>query len=176
MKTFRILAILFTVLFAIACDDQQEQDLNVIIANIETTTEKPNLKKINKAGQNEVYSDEYIVTQILTTSPRFRQLTKGLYRKTTIETEGLSFGIILEGSPNKKQKTTRNFSRNYDFTVYQLSPVGKINTGYFSFDPKNKQLYEYDAAKSQLNAIEFDRNLLVKYETLLGTGEDLVVN
>jgi hypothetical protein len=176
MKTNRVLAILFTVVFAIACDDQPEQDLNVIIANIEITGEKPNLKKIIKAPQNEVFSDEYAVTQILTTSPRFRQLTKGLYSKTSIETEGLSYGIILAGSPNKKQNTTRSFSRNYDFTVYQLSPDGKLNTGYFSFDPKNKQLYEYDATKNQLNAIEFDRNLLVKYEILLSTGEDLVVN
>jgi len=172
MKTNRVLAILLTVGFAIACDDQQEQDLNVIIANIEITGEKSNLKKNIKAGQNEVYSEEYAVTQILTTSPRFRQLTKGLYNNTSTEQKGLSYGIILEGSPNKKQNTTRSFSRNYDFTVYQLSPVGKLNAGYFSFDPKNKQLYEFNASKGQLNAIEFDRNLLIK----LSSGEFLVVN
>ncbi len=169
MKTNRITEMVFALVVVSACSHQQ--DLNVIFQEPELIAEMPHQQKNATSGQHEVNSYEYIVAEILTTSPRFRQLTKGLYRKTLSESENLDlhFGINMEGSPNQRKDMTWNISRSYDFSVYSISAHGKLNIGYFTFNPKNKLLYEYDKAKSQLNAIAFDRDLLLKFETLLRT-------
>ncbi len=166
MKTIRITVIVFSILAAFACNNQQSKKVEDDASAVnKLPSEKSNIKKIDKTEQKEFKPCENLVTEILTTSPRYRQLTKGLY-KAVVKNGGLNFGISLEGSPNPKQDKAWSYSKTYDFTVYEMYPDRQLNTARFSFNPNNKQLYEYDAAHDQLKPIEFDRNLLLKYETL----------
>ena len=118
-----------------------------------------------KAERKELNPCEDLVKEILTTSPRDKQLTKGL-NKAVVKNGGLSFGITLEGSPNPTQDKAWSYSKTYDFTVYEMYTDRQLNIARFSFNPKNKQLYEYDEVHDQLKPIEFDRKLLLKYEAL----------
>jgi hypothetical protein len=168
MKIKNIVAILFTVLFAAACSDQQ--DFGNPLAGI---PKEPGPKKIQTSAKMQSNSFDILVTEMLKTSPRFEQLTKGYYSHLT-ENIGISYGIIMEGSPHQEMDKSLKISRSYVFSVYRSSEFGKLNIGYFTFNPRNKQLYEYDVNKRQLNEIEFDRDLLLKYEALLITNAEFV--
>lgn len=106
-----------------------------------------------------------LVKEILITSPRYKQLTEGLY-DVVIKNGGLSIGVSLEGSPNPQKDKAYIYSKTYDFTLYEMYPDRKMSTSRFSFNPENKLLYEYDAVYDQLKPIEFDKNLLVIYDSL----------
>jgi hypothetical protein len=164
MKTIRITVIVFSILAAFTCHNQQSKKAEVDASAVrKLKSEKSIIKKIDKTEQKELEPCEYLVKEILTTSPRYRQLTKGLY-KAVVKNGGLSFGISLEGSPNPKQDKAWSYSKTYDFTVYEMYTDRALNTARFSFNPNNKQLYEYDEAHNKLKPIEFDTNLLLKYE------------
>ena len=190
MRTIRITVILFLVLAAFACNNQQSKkakgdasatkkltseksiikkidktDEKPISKRIDKIDEKPVIKNTNKLVQKELKPCENLVADILTTSPRYRQLTKGL-NNAVVKNGGLPFGISLEGSPNPRQDKAWSYSKTYDFTVYEMYTDRQLNTARFSFDPSNKQLYEYDAVNDKLKPIEFDRNLLLKFEAL----------
>jgi hypothetical protein len=166
MKTIRITVIVFSLLAVFACKNQQSKKAEVDSSTLrKPASEKSISKKMNKVDQNELTSCDSIVTVILTTSPRYKKFTKGLY-KAVIKNGGLSFGIRLEGSPNPKQEKSWSYSNTYDFTLYEMYTDRKLNTARFSFNPNNKQLYEYDEVHDQFKPIEFDRNLLLKYDTL----------
>jgi len=178
MKTIKIIIfILFSLLAVYACNNRQSKKVKDVTIAIENTTaekpvikevvkidEKSILKKTDKIEQKELTPCEKLVKEILTTSPRYKQLTKGL-DKAVVKNGGQSFGISLEGSPNPRQDNAWGYSKTYDFTVYEMYADRQLNTVRFSFNPNDKQLYEYDAVKDQLKPIEFDRNLLLKYET-----------
>jgi hypothetical protein len=166
MKTIRIALIIFSMLAVFACNNQQskkaEEDTTVIRKPI---SKKTIIKKTDIIEQKEIKLCEDLITEIVTTSPRYRQLTKGLY-KAVVNNGGQSFGIRLEGSPSPGQGKTKNYSKTYDFTLYEMYPDRQLNTARFSYNPNKKQLYEYDEINTQLNPIEFDSNLLLKYEAL----------
>jgi hypothetical protein len=166
MKTYRITIIVFSMLAAFACNNQQSKKAEGDASAVrKLTSEKSIIKKIDKTEQKDFKPCECLVTEILTTSPRYRQLTKGL-NKAVVKNGGVSFGISLEGSPNPRQDKAWSYSKNYDFTVYEMYTERQLNTARFSFNPNNKQLYEHDAVHDKLIPIEFDRNLLVKYKAL----------
>jgi hypothetical protein len=166
MKTIRITIIAFSVMAAFACNNQQSKRAEVDSTAVrKPPSEKSIIKKTDKAEHKELKLCDSIVTEILTTSPRYNKLTKGLY-KAVVKNGGLSFGISLEGSPNPRQDKSWSYSKTYDFTLYEMYTDRKLNTARFSFNPNNKQLYEYDAVHDQLKPIEFDRNLLLKYDAL----------
>jgi len=165
-------------LVALTCNNQRREkakDSNsavktqtsekLISKKIDKIDEKLIIKKLVKSVQKEFNPCENIVAEILTTSPRYKQLTKGLY-EAIVKNGGLSFGISLEGSPNPRQDKAWSYSKTYDFTVYEMYTDRQLNTARFTFNPNNKQLYEYDAVHDRLIPIEFDRNLLLKYEAL----------
>jgi hypothetical protein len=104
-------------------------------------------------------SEKDIVFEILTSSPRYIALTKGLEERVK-KNGGSSFGIILEGSPNPKKDEALAVSENYDFNVHETYPDRNVTLARFSFSKKDKQLYEYDVANDTLKAISFSKNLL----------------
>jgi len=166
MKTFRNIIIVSIIVTAFACNNQPlkqtEKDTPAIkIQNHDTVIVKPK----NKTKGNKLKTCKYIVTMILTTSPRYKQLVKGL-NEAVVKNGGLNFGVGLEGSPNPKRDSVCCYSSNYDFSVYESYTDRQLSTARFSFNPNDKQLYEYDAVQDQLKPIEFDRNLLIKYKSL----------
>jgi hypothetical protein len=164
MKTISTTVFVFSILTAFACNRQQTKKSEVDTTAVSKPTfEKSIIKKTNKTELKDFRPCKYLVTEILTTSPRYKQLTKGL-GKAVVKNGGLSFGISLEGSPNPVQDKAGSYSKTYDFTLYEMYTDRKLNTARFSFNPNNKLLYEYDAVLDQLKPIEFDKSLLVKYE------------
>lgn len=141
----KVVAIILTILVAFTCNSKKNK--------------KDTLK-------TEIRTHESIVKEILTTSPRYKQLTEGLY-EVVVKNGGTSIGISLDGSPDPKKDRAGSYSKTYDFTLYEMYSERRMNTTRFSFNPDNKQLYEYDAVNEQLNPIEFDKNLLLEYEGLL---------
>jgi hypothetical protein len=131
----------------------------------EQSTEKPVLEKLVKFEHKEFKTCESLVTEILKTSPRYKEITKGL-DKAVIKNGGSSFGIHLEGTPYPGEGNNQNYSKTYDFTIYEVYPDRQLNTARFSFNPATKKLYEYDIVNEKLIAIDFDRNLLKQYGTV----------
>lgn len=163
MKTVRNIIFVFTILAVVGCknkpvkkDFENQGTKKILPKNIAVA------KPLKKTEQIELIPCKYIVKEILTTSPRYRQLTKGL-NEAVIKNGGLSFGVNLEGSPNPKQDTVCCYSSNYDFTIFESYTDRQLSTARFSFNPDNKQLYEYDAVHDKLKPIEFDKRLLAKY-------------
>ena len=166
MRTIIIIAIALSILSTFACDKQQRGELKVdSIVIREPTCEKSAMKNSYQADSKEINLCDSIVKEILTTSPRYKKLTKRLNRAVE-RNGGLSFGIRLDGSPNPGHISPWTYSRTYDFTLYEMYTDRKLNTAYFSFDPDIQQLCERDAVNGQLKPIEFDRGLLPKYQAL----------
>lgn len=162
MKTYRTVIAVFFILFAFACNNNQNKK------NIDNPSdaEKPaseysNIENKDQSIQKELKPIESIVKEILITSPRYIELTKDL-NESVIKNGGLSFEVVLERSPYQNQNNT-DYSKTFDFVIYENYPYRRLSTARFSFNPENKQLYEYDAANDQLKAIKFDRDLLIKY-------------
>jgi hypothetical protein len=51
----------------------------------------------------------------------------------------------------------------YDFNVHETYADRMPVIARFTFNPDDRQLYEYDAVKGNLKQIQFDRNLLNKF-------------
>ena len=161
------ISIIFIVLIAsFACTDKQSKKVTDTNSPVKKPTSViPETKKPDKTEKKEFLTCESIVTGTLMTSPRYKQLTKGLYMRV-IKNGGQSFGISLEGSPDPNRDKAHSYSKNYDFIIYETYTDRRLNTARFSFNPQNKQLYEFDAVNDKLKPIEFDRNLLLKFESL----------
>ena len=106
-----------------------------------------------------------VVMEILRTSPTYIKETKGLY-EAVIKNGGTSFGITIEGSPNPKNDYALDYSKTYDFNLHENYSDHMPVIARFTFNPVNKQLYEYDIAENKLNPIDFNRNLLLKFNEL----------
>ncbi len=104
-------------------------------------------------------SEKDIVVEIVTSSPRYLELTNGLEERVK-KNGGTSFGITLEGSPNPNKDEGITISENYDFNVHETYPDRNVNIARFSFSKKAKQLYEYDIVNDTLKAIAFNKDLL----------------
>lgn len=166
MKILIIGLFAFAVLLASACNNHQGKRTEVDSTFVKDLTyEKPGFKGTYKTAQVEPDLCDSIATEILTTSPRYKELTKGL-NKAIVKNGGLSFGFRLERSPNNKQDSSLSYSKTYDFAFYEVYTDRELNTARFSFNPNSKQLYEYDEVNNQLEPIEFDRDLLAEYDTL----------
>ena len=155
MKIIKLLVIVPILIVAFACNSKQSKKEGI---------DKLPSDKSNKI-QPELTTLENVVQEILTTSPRYKILTAGLY-ETVVKNGGSSIGVNLERSPITKKHSDWVYSKTYDFTLYEMYSDRKLNTIRFSFDPENKQLYEFDAANDELKPIEFDKSLLIKYNSL----------
>jgi hypothetical protein len=164
MKTNLNIVIALTALITLACNNQHIKNIEVsIYPNEEPASDKSIIN--NRSPQYDSNSIEFIVTEMLITSPRFRQLTKGFY-KTVINNGKLSYEIDLKGSPNTRQDMTWKISGSYDFILYESGTGKKLNAAYFSFNPNNRLLYEFDEANNKLKSLKFDTKLLAKYDAL----------
>lgn len=106
-----------------------------------------------------------LVKSILISSPRYKQITLGL-TDSIIKNGGDSFGISLQGSPHPKLDQAWGYSKNYDFTIYEVYPERILGRASFTFDLKSKKLYEIDMNTQSSVAIEFNRALLLKFDSI----------
>jgi len=121
------------------------------------------LKNANACIKENEKSSIDIVMEILTSSPTYINKTKGLY-EAIIKNGGTSYGITVEGSPHPKKDKAVDFSETYDFNLHETYTDHMPVIARFTFNPSEKQLYEYDPADDSLKPIEFDRKLLEKYK------------
>ena len=103
-----------------------------------------------------------VAYKIVETSPRCKQLTKGLYERI-VKNGGTSYGIMLEGSPNPKSDPSQGYSKNYNFNLHESYSDRMPILARFVFDPKKQQLYEEDVVNNKLIAIAFDKKLLTLF-------------
>jgi len=99
------------------------------------------------------------------TSPTFLKGTKGL-DVAIVKNGGTSFGITIEGSPNPQNDGALDYSKTYDFNLHETYSDRMSVIARFTFNPTDRQLYEYDVAEDKLNPIAFNRNLLLKFNDL----------
>lgn len=103
-----------------------------------------------------------IAYKIVETSPRCKQLTKGLYERI-VKNGGTSYGVMLESSPNPKTDSSQEYSKTYNFNLHESYADRMPVVARFVFDPKKQQLYEDDVVNAQLVAIPFDKKLLLLF-------------
>ncbi|RBQ04554.1 hypothetical protein [Pedobacter miscanthi] len=115
----------------------------------------------SKAQVKESYKAQ-IAYKIVETSPRCKQLTKGLYERI-VKNGGTSYGIMLESSPNPKTDPSNGYSKTYDFNLHESYADRMPVIARFVFDPKKQQLYEDDVVNAQLVVIPFDKKLLLLF-------------
>ncbi|MGQ7854264.1 hypothetical protein ACUN24_08430 [Pedobacter sp. WC2501] len=115
----------------------------------------------SKAQVKESYKAQ-VAYKIVETSPRCKQLTKGLYERI-VKNGGTSYGIMLEGSPNPKSDPSQWYSKNYNFNLHESYADRMPILARFVFDPKKQQLYEEDVVNNKLIAIAFDKKLLALF-------------
>ena len=114
-----------------------------------------------KAQVKESYKAQ-IAYKIVETSPRCKQLTKGLYERI-VKNGGTSYGIMLESSPNPKTDPSQEYSKTYNFNLHESYSDRMPVIARFVFDPKKQQLYEDDVVNAQLVAIPFNKKLLLLF-------------
>jgi hypothetical protein len=163
MKTILILGIALFALIIFAFNNQHIKTMTINKSSNEEPVSDDSL--ILAPPQYDSNSIEFIVNEMLVTSPRFRQLTKES-DKVLVKQGELPYGIKLEASPNKNQNRISKISRSYDFKFCETGTDRKLKTYYFSFNPDNRQLYEYDEANNRLKSLKYNRNLLAKYDAL----------
>ncbi|GAA4212192.1 hypothetical protein GCM10022289_42650 [Pedobacter jeongneungensis] len=115
----------------------------------------------SKAQVKESYKAQ-IAYKIVETSPRCKQLTKGLYERV-VKNGGTSYGIMLESSPNPKTDPSQEYSKTYNFNLHESYADRMPVVARFVFDPKKQQLYEDDVVNATLVAIPFDKKLLLLF-------------
>jgi len=115
----------------------------------------------SKAQVKESYKAQ-VAYKIVETSPRCKQLTKGLYERI-VKNGGTSYGIMLESSPNPRTDPSQEYSKNYNFNLHESYSDRMPVIARFVFDPQKQQLYEDDVVNAQLVAIPFNKKLLLLF-------------
>lgn len=103
-----------------------------------------------------------IVREILTTSPAYLEETEGL-AEAVVKNGGTGLMIEVEGSPNPESDYALGFSNTYDFCLRENYPDHAPAIARFTFNPTDRQLYKFDDLGDELIPIEFNRNLLSKF-------------
>ncbi|WP_316796177.1 hypothetical protein [Pedobacter agri] len=104
-----------------------------------------------------------IAYKIVETSPRCKQLTKGLYERV-VANGGTSYGIMLESSPNPKTDPSQSYSKTYDFNLHESYSDRMPIIARFVFDPIKRQLFEQDTVNDRMIPISFDKKLLMLFD------------
>lgn len=163
MKIVGLITIGSLIMAAYSCHYQPNKLENNNIASVNiNAAEKSNNSKTNDAELKESDSKKELITKIVSNSPRFKQLSTGLTERV-IKNGGLSYELRLERCPCNTNGKKWNYSKTFDFTLYEVYTDRELNTNSFSFDPSINQLYEYDAFTDKFVPIEFDRSLLFRY-------------
>ena len=128
-------------------------------------TDKSRTNQYEAKEYREVKTCVDVVMEILVTSPTFLKETKGL-EEAIVKNGGTSFGITIEGSPNPQNDGALDYSKTYDFNLHETYSDRMPVIARFTFNPMDRQLYEYVVAEDKLNPIDFNRNLLLKFNDL----------
>ncbi|MBI9069200.1 MAG: hypothetical protein JEZ09_18025 [Salinivirgaceae bacterium] len=163
MKLIKLAALLYLIIAVYSCHNKKnkkEDSVNSEVIHQTTDT------VLRKETEEKLQAIELLVKEILTTSPRYIKLTKGLQDKV-VKNGGLYFGVFMERGPQGIKQKKDSYSKTYDFTLYEMYEERQLNNSSFSFNPENKQLFEYDILKDSLVPIEFDQTLLLKYDSLI---------
>ena len=159
MKRYAKTIIAFLGLFAFSCENSPTKKPVVKIDSVIKKTLIIKQVQLLQIPKKPIQTRLKVVKSILKTSVRYSQITKGLNR-AVIENGGQGFGICLERSPNPKKDGAMGLSKTYDFVVYEMYPERQLNIAWFSFNPRNNKLYEYDPILDHQKQIAFDKNLL----------------
>ncbi len=154
-KTFSIFTLLIIFMMP-ACSDQTNTKAG--------TNKNPAIKELTKE-KKELKTSIDAAIEILTTSQAYLKKTKGLY-EAVVKNGGTSFGITVESSPNPKIDGALSYSKTYDFSLHESYSDRMPVIANYTFNPADQQLYEYDAAEDKQNPIDFDKNLLLKFNNL----------
>lgn len=100
-----------------------------------------------------------VIRRLLTTAPKFLEMTEG-FNDRIIQNGGMGYEINLKASPDSVITKAWRQDTVYEFGLYASYPdrIQLYNT--FIFDPKKKQLFEWDVVNDTLIPIKFDRSLL----------------
>jgi hypothetical protein len=156
------------VLFVFACNPEYKDMNEKTVDTVKTIIKKPEVSKIDKPKVQSVIQKRTcvaVVKDIVSTSPRFKQVTKGL-NDAIVKNGGISFGVSLEKSPHPKSDKAWSYSKTYDFVIYEKYSDRQLNTVRFSFDPRTKQLREYDPILDEFKPIDFNKKLLMQYDSV----------
>jgi hypothetical protein len=121
---------------------------------------KPKISKLDTVKPVATKTCSQLAYLILTTSPRYQNLTNGLQERI-IKNGGTSFYISYEGSPYPKIDSAMNYSKTFDYSIHENYPDHAPLIASFTFDPAKKQLLEYNVALDSLMPVAFDKTLLV---------------
>jgi hypothetical protein len=167
MKPFTFIAASI-VLCIIACSEEHKETIN---KKVDTVTSKPTKSIITTIEKLTIVpvipkgSCIAVVKEIVLTSPRYKEVTKGL-NEAIVKNGGQSFGVSLEKSPHPKKDKAWGFSKTYDFVIYEKYADRQLNTVRFRFDPRTKQLREYDPILDAYKPIAFNKKLLLQYDSV----------
>jgi hypothetical protein len=126
-----------------------------VTENKQSEEKKSNEKQINNCLD--------VVMKIVTTSPLYLKKTKGL-NDAVVKNGGTGFGLMLEASPDPETDGASEFSETYDINLHESYPDRMVVIARFTFNPKEKQLYEYDEIEDKYTPIEFDKELMPHIE------------
>jgi len=156
------------VLFVFACNPEYKEKSKKTVDTVKTIIKKPVVSKIEKPTVQPVIPKRTcvaVVKDIVLTSPRYKQVTKGL-NEAIVKNGGQSFGVSLEKSPHPQRDKAWSYSKTYDFVIYEKYSDRQLNTVRFSFDPRTKQLREYDPILDEYKPIAFNKKLLMQYDSV----------
>ncbi|NJK96049.1 MAG: hypothetical protein HC830_02015 [Bacteroidetes bacterium] len=100
-----------------------------------------------------------LAIEILKSSDRYTELTAGLIEAVK-KNGGNGVGVKLDKSPSPEKDKAFSYSTRYEMEVSENYPDRQVNIAHFVFDPKKKQLFEYNVVQDQMVEIDFDTGLL----------------
>jgi hypothetical protein len=115
------------------------------------------------SAQQQIHYCSELVKEILSSSPRYIQLTGGLLPEVK-KNGGTSIDIFIDKSPENSDKQASDYSAQYEMQIAESYPDRRVNIAHFTFDPSKNILYEYDVVHNQLITIEYDESLLENSE------------
>jgi len=170
VKILHFTIIIIAFLVVVSCNNESK---NVEPSTVTVTDKAAIIKdtfiEIDKPIQNKIKhirSCESIAKEILITSDRFKQITKGL-NEAIVRNGGQSYGVSLEKSPNPQKDKAWSYSKTYEFLIYEKYRDRQLNSFRFSFNPKTKRLYEYDPISDKFKPIAFDKQLLNQFDSAI---------
>lgn len=138
---------------------------NWLITNESDEITDRNITKVGAKEKTELKTCKDIAMEIMRTSPAYRKITRGLY-EAVVRNGGTSISILTEGSPNPEMDGAMGYSDTYDFSVHETYSDRMPVVARFSFNPADRQLYEYNVVEDKLYPIDFDRKLLLKFNEI----------
>jgi hypothetical protein len=137
--------------------------------NKETAVDSTAIEKNSAKEKPELKTCLDVAIEIMKTSPAYQKKITA-ERVQAIEKNGGTLGMDVEGSPNPEDEPLSS-SETYDFKMYENYEDHTAVIERFTFDPSKKQLFLYDPVEDKLNPIDFNKDLLLKFDERCGRKE-----